>query len=335
MIEPDQLILGRYRVRERIGFGGMGEVWSAADQEVGREVAVKALARHLVANPEARERFRREAQHAGSLAHPHVVSVYDAGTEGDLMLLVMELVAGGNLTARLRDHGRPPVEEGVRITREILSGLSAAHEAGLVHRDVKPANVMFTADGRVKLTDFGIARLAATETTRTAEVYGSTPYMAPELAYGLRGGTRSDVYAVGCVAYELLTGRSPFTGETPAVTIARHLQFTPPRLAESREGISPQLDAVLMRALTKDPADRYADACEMLDDLERAERGEDVAGATVALRRPLDRAERRRVAEDPLAPLPLEPTPVALDRRWLAVAAVVAAVGAAAAVLVS
>lgn len=335
MITPDQLILGRYRVRERIGFGGMGEVWSAVDHEVGREVAVKALARHLVANVEARERFRREAQHAGSLAHDHVVSIYDAGTEGDLMLLVMELVDGGNLTARLRDAGRPSVDEAVRITREILSGLSAAHEAGLVHRDVKPANVMFTAEGSVKLTDFGIARLAATETTRTAEVYGSTPYMAPELAYGLRGGTRSDVYAVGCVAYEMISGRSPFTGETPAVTIARHLQLTPPRLLDARDGVPPAVDAVVMRALAKDPADRYADACEMHDDLVRAERGEDVAGATVALVRPLSRSERRQVAEEPMAPLPLEPATGGLDRRWIAVAAGLAVAGGVAVVVVS
>ncbi|MBW3619838.1 MAG: serine/threonine protein kinase [Actinobacteria bacterium] len=334
MIEPNQLILGRYRVRERIGFGGMGEVWSAVDGEVGRDVAVKVLARHLAANVDARERFRREAQHAGSLDHDHVVSVYDAGTEGDLMLLVMELVEGGNLTARLRDGASPSVDEAVRIIREVLSGLSAAHEAGLVHRDVKPANVMFTSGGSVKLTDFGIARLAATETTRTAEVYGSTPYMAPELAYGLRGGTRSDVYAVGCVAYELLTGTSPFTGETPAVTIARHLQFTPPRLVGTRDGVSPELDAVVMRALAKDPADRYADACEMLDDLERAASGGDVAGATVALVRPLDRAERRRVAEDASTPLPLAPGPRQVDRRWLVLAAGVAAAAVILAVVV-
>lgn len=334
MIEPGQVILGRYRVRERIGFGGMGEVWSAVDEEVGRPVAIKVLARHLVANVEARERFRREAQHAGSLDHPNVVSVYDAGTEGNLMLLVMELVSGGNLTAMLRERGRLSVDEGMRIIREVLAGLSAAHEAGLVHRDVKPANVMFTSDGTVKLTDFGIARLSATETTRTAEVYGSTPYMAPELAYGLRGGTRSDVYATGCVAYELLTGSSPFTGETPAVTIARHLQFVPPRLIESRPEVPPALDAVVMRALAKDPAERYADACEMHDDLERAQDHGEVAGSTVALVRPLTRRERRQVDEEPMAPLPLEPSSPGFDRRWIVVAAGIAAAGAAAATIV-
>jgi serine/threonine protein kinase len=333
VIAPDQLILGRYRIVDRLGFGGMGEVWRAVDRELGREVAVKALARHLVANVEARERFRREAQHAGSLDHPHVVSIYDAGTEGDSMLLVMELVDGGSLTARLREHGRPSVEEGVRILREILAGLSAAHEAGLVHRDVKPANVLFTAGGSVRLTDFGIARLSATDTTRTAEVYGSAPYMAPELAYGLRGGTRADVYAVGCVGYELLTGTSPFTGETPAVTVARHLQFEPPPLREVREEVPREVEAVVRRALAKDPGRRYGDACDMLADLERAAEGRDVAGATVSMVRPLTRRERKRVEADPEAPLVFDPV-ARFGRRWFAAAAILVAAGSIVTVLV-
>ncbi len=318
-IEPGQLWLNRYRIVERLGYGGMGEVWSARDEALDRMVAVKALARHLVANEDARQRFRREAQLAGSLSHDHVVTIHDAGTAGDAMVLVMELVEGGNLAVRLRAGGALRLPEAVRIAGEVLGGLSAAHDAGLVHRDVKPANVMFTSTGAVKLTDFGIARLAATETTRTSEVYGSAPYIAPERADGHPAVPASDVYAVGCVFYEMLTGTSPFVGETPAVTIARHLKYHPPLPSSLNPDVPPALDAVVMRSLAKDPLDRYPHAGAMLEDLQHAlERGE-VAPATVALQRPLRMAERRLARADATATItPTRPAP--RSTVWVAAA---------------
>ena len=305
-IASGQLWLGRYRITERLGFGGMGEVWAAHDEALDRPVAVKALARHLVANEDARERFRREAQLAGSLSHDHVVAVHDAGTAGDAMILVMELVEGGSLATRLREGERMTVPDVVQTTSEILAGLSAAHEAGLVHRDVKPANVMFTTDGRVKLTDFGIARLAASETTRTAEVFGSAPYIAPERADGHGAVPASDVYAVGCVLYEMLTGTSPFVGETPAVTIARHLQYLPPRPSELNPEVTPALDAVVFRAVAKDPLERYHDAGQMLADLELAATSGRASAATAALVRGLTLGERRLARRDPTTVLPID-----------------------------
>jgi serine/threonine protein kinase len=323
-ITPGQRLLGRYTIVERLGFGGMGEVWRARDEELGHDVAVKALARHLVANEDARERFRLESELAGSLSHDHVVTIHDSGTERDAMVLVMELIEGGNLEARLRTPGHLPVAEALRIAREILSGLAAAHRAGLVHRDVKPANVMFTATGTVKLTDFGIARLAATETSRTAEVFGSAPYLAPERADGQPAVPASDVYAVGCVFYEMVTGMSPFTGETPAVTIARHLQYSPPAPSVVHPEITAAVDAIVLRSLAKDPAERYADAEEMLRDLEHAEIDGLVAADTVCHVRPLTLAERRRRRTDPHARFPAE-SPARHTAALVAVGALAAA----------
>lgn len=309
-IEPGQLLLGRYRVAERLGMGAMGEVWKAHDDHLDRGVAVKVLAHHLSANARLEEAFRREAALAGSLTDDHVVAVHDSGTTDGTMVLVMELVDGGNLARRLAENGRIPVPEALRITREMLSGLSAAHEAGLVHRDVKPANVVFTPAGRVKLTDFGIARLAAGETAQTSEFFGSAPYLAPERADGQRAVPASDVYAAGCILYELLTGISPFIGETPAVTIARHLRYRPPPPSTVARELSPEIDAVTARALAKDPSVRYRDAREMLLDLQGAENAGRVAAATVAFSRPLSLPERRAAKKDPHASFP-----VVRDRR--------------------
>lgn len=325
-VRPGDHLLGRYTTVERLGTGGMGEVWRATDDVLHRDVAVKFLARHLVADQDARDRFRREAQLAGSLSHPHVVAVHDAGTEQDVMVLVMELVEGGTLAERIDRDAPMPLEEALRVTREILSGLASAHEAGLVHRDVKPANVMFTDTGHVKLTDFGIARLAASESTRTAEVYGSAPYIAPERAHGRPALPASDVYAVGCVLYELLTGISPYTGDTPAVTIARHLSYDPPAPSSLVPGIPVAIDAVVARSLSKDPAERYHDAGAMLADLAQVSADAPAATvaltpATVALTRRLTRGERRTAATDATALIGVAPT---RDRR-----SALAAVGAA------
>lgn len=305
-IRPGRRLLGRYTILERVGFGGMGEVWRACRDADGMDVAVKVLARHLVSHAGSRERFRSEARHAGSLSHPHVVSLHEAELEDETMVLVMELVDGGSLAERLDGRERLPLGEALRITRETLSGLAAAHEAGLVHRDVKPGNVLFTRDDKVKLSDFGIARLATGDTSRTAEIYGSTPYLAPERADGHPAVPASDVYAVGCVLFEMLTGMSPFTGETPAVTVARHLQYQPPAPSVVDPVVPAAVDAVVMRALAKDPVDRYPDAGAMLVDLEHAEATGAVSVATVRQLRRLTWRERRRFRRDPVALLPVE-----------------------------
>jgi serine/threonine protein kinase len=318
-IQPGLLLLDRYRIDARLGAGGMGEVWSAGDELLDRRVAVKALGQHLVEDDAARARFRREAALAGSLIHEHVVAIHDAGTQGETMVIVMELVDGGNLATRLRD-GPPSFDDAVGIATELLSGLAAAHDAGLVHRDVKPANVMFTPDGTTKLTDFGLARPAAAQTASSAAFYGSAPYIAPERARGHRAVRASDVYAAGCILYEMLTGICPFLGETPAVTIARHLQYEPPHPSTVVPGIPQAIDAVVMRALAKEAAVRYPDAGAMLTDLRSAVDSGRVGPVTVTLRRRLSVAERWTVRREPDVRLSPQP-PARHVGRWLTLSA--------------
>jgi serine/threonine protein kinase len=248
----------RYRLDARIATGGMGEVWRATDTSLGREVAVKVLKLEYADDPSFRARFEVEAQHAGALHHPNIATVYDYGTGADARpYLVMELVEGQPLSALLRPDA-PMDPDAVReLLTQAADGLGAAHAAGIVHRDVKPANLLVTPDRRVKVTDFGIARAAeGMGLTQTGEVMGTPQYISPEQAQGQTATPASDVYALGVVAFECLAGRRPYVADTAVATALAHLREPVPDLPES---VPSDLTAVVRRAMAKLPQDRFAD----------------------------------------------------------------------------
>lgn len=257
------MIGGRYRLLERIGAGGMGEVWRARDTELEREVALKLLAMHHVADPVAIERFRREAIALAALQHPHVVGVYDAGTSDDVAYLVMELLPGPSLATRLEREGPLPQEEVRRLGAQVAAGLAAAHAAGIVHRDIKPANVVTDRTGAVKLVDFGIARdvvAPAEPLTQTNTIVGSAPYVSPEQFEGRPADARGDLYALGCLLTALLTGRPPYDGQTPVALAHQHLTVTLPPTAQRCPGTEPALAGLIDELLAKDPDRRPSSA---------------------------------------------------------------------------
>ncbi|WP_241997748.1 MULTISPECIES: serine/threonine-protein kinase [Kribbella] len=249
----------RYRLGEALGRGGMGEVFRAVDEVLGRPVAVKLL-RPLDHDPAAAtERFRREARAAAILNDTHVVAVYDFGQHGDRSYLVMELVEGRSVADELAHTGPLPRERAVDIIEQAAAGLAAAHRRDIVHRDVKPGNLLLTTDGTVKIADFGIAHLAdegAATLTVTGQIIGSTHYLAPERAQGLQAGKPSDVYALGCVLYQLVVGHPPFTAEHPTAILYQHVDTEPPRPSHVHPDLGGPFEAVLLRMLAKDPAAR-------------------------------------------------------------------------------
>jgi serine/threonine protein kinase len=287
----------RYELERRIARGGMGEVWAARDTRLARPVAIKFL-RGDVAQPAARKRFQAEARAAGGLTHPNVVSVYDSGTHDDAPYLVMELLPGRTLSDEIRDG--PLRDERVRdVALEILGALETAHRAGVVHRDVKPGNVLLTQEGRAKVADFGIAKAADVTATGSGEIVGSVPYMAPERFDG-QTSERSDLYAVGAVLYEACTGRVPYPERSvwAVATAAREGAFPPVR--ELRPDTDPALSEAIERALSPDPEDRFASANEMA----AAIRGE-AAGSD----------ETRRLTPTDTRPLPSEELPAPAPPR--------------------
>jgi serine/threonine-protein kinase len=260
---------GRYELGQRIGGGGMAEVVEAHDRKLDRRVAVK-LMRDGSADPRARERFVREAQHAARFSHPNVVGVYDVGDSDGQPFLVMELVEGKSLAQILAARKPLPADESLAITDSLLAALDAAHSQGLVHRDVKPANVLVTDDGRVKLADFGIAKAAEAMTsglTATGQVMGTPIYLSPEQVEGHDATAQTDLYATGVVLYEMLTGEPPFTAEHPLAVALAHRDTPAPRLDQVRPDLPVGLAGVVARALEKDPIRRFASAREMRDAL--------------------------------------------------------------------
>lgn len=235
----------------------MGEVFRATDEQLGREVALKLLLPS--ADEHAGERFHREARAAARLSDPHVVSVYDFGPHGDGHFLVMELVEGGTVATELAEYGPLPKERAIRIVEQAAAGLAAAHREDVVHRDVKPGNLLLTADGTVKVADFGIAHLpadGANTLTATGQIIGSAHYLAPERASGGPAGMASDVYSLGCVLYELVTGQPPFTGEHPAAILYQHVDAPAVLPSLQRPELAGPFESVLIRMLAKDPAER-------------------------------------------------------------------------------
>jgi serine/threonine protein kinase len=264
----------RYELRERIGQGGGSAVYRAIDHRLGREVAVKVLGAELASDPAFVERFRREARAAASLSHPNIVAVHDWGERDGSYHIVMELVAGNDLKSEIRRRGPLPEAEALRIALQIASGLDAAHRRGVIHRDLKPQNVLLDANGPVKVADFGIARVVGqTQLTRTDELFGTVHYVSPEQAEGKPADERSDLYSLGIVLFEMLTGTLPFEADTPIAVASMHLRAPPPPLRTIRPELSHQTETVVLRALEKDPARRYQSASAMRDDLDRAEDG--------------------------------------------------------------
>ncbi|WP_158845178.1 protein kinase domain-containing protein [Streptomyces sp. NRRL WC-3742] len=252
---------GRYELGEILGVGGMATVWRGVDRVLGRQVAVKVLNGGLADDPRFAERFSREAQHAAMLAHPRIVMVFDSGVDQGTPFIVMELVSGRSLAAVLAQERVLPVERAVGIAAAVCEALAVAHAAGLVHRDIKPGNIMITDDGGVKVVDFGIARAGSSgNLTQTASVLGTAAYLSPEQATASALDGRTDLYAVGCVLTEMLTGETPFTAETPVAIAFKHVSEHPVPPSVRRPGLPPALDAAVLRLLAKDPDARPADA---------------------------------------------------------------------------
>src|SRR5437899_2878717 len=272
----------RYEIGSLLGSGGMASVYLGTDRVLNRPVAIKVLARQFAGDATFVERFRREAQAAAALNHPNVVSVFDTGSDGDVHYIVMEYVQGRTLADLNRDEGPLLPERAAEIAEGVAAALAFSHRAGLVHRDVKPANVMITPAGDVKVMDFGIARAQAADSlTRTESVLGTATYFSPEQATGEGVDARSDIYALGCVLYEMLTGRPPFTGDT-AVTVAfKHVREEPIPPSRANPDVPPPLDATVMKCLAKNPANRYQTAQELAADLERFRGGRPITATPV------------------------------------------------------
>lgn len=247
---------GRYALAEVLGTGGMASVWRARDEVLGREVAVKVLSPPYAADPGFLARFEREARHAAAVSHPRLVTVFDCGVDGGTPYLVMELVAGWTLRQVLDETGPLPAGQAAAIAAAVCEGLEAAHAAGLVHRDIKPANIIL-AGGEVKILDFGIARAEGTAAgTATGTVLGTAAYLSPEQAAGHPAGPQSDLYSLGCVLFEMLTGSPPFTAESAVGLAYRHVHDDPGPPSARRPGVPAGLDQMTGRLLAKDPAGR-------------------------------------------------------------------------------
>jgi beta-lactam-binding protein with PASTA domain/predicted Ser/Thr protein kinase len=263
----------RYRLEEKIGTGGMADVWLAADKELDREVAVKILHDRFAQDKEFVERFRREAQSAAGLQHPNVVSIYDRGEFSDTYFIAMEYVDGPQLKDLVK--GGMSTKDAIDFTRQILNAARFAHRKGIVHRDLKPQNVLIDNEGRARVADFGIARGESSDITATGSVMGTAQYLSPEQAQGKETTPRSDIYSIGVILYEALTGRVPFQGDSAVAVALKQVSETPRRPSAINPKVPPALDAVVMRALAKDPEARFKDADAFLKGLDAAETAPD------------------------------------------------------------
>ena len=261
---PTLRIAQRYTLGERIAVGGMGEVYLATDDRLGRRVAVKVLSPAFAESPDFIERFRREALTAARLSHPNIAQVYDYGVDGASHFIVMEYAEGSDLAHLIREHGRLTPSDAVRVAEQVCAALATAHRSGVVHRDVKPGNVIVRPDGTVKVTDFGIARaLGQASLTDTGTVMGTAAYVAPEQARGEATTPSSDLYSLGILLFQMLTGAVPFEGDTPVAVAIRHLDEPVPLPSSRVADLPANLDEVVARATAKSPADRFPDADAM------------------------------------------------------------------------
>jgi serine/threonine protein kinase len=321
--------LGKYQIIERLGRGGMAEVYRGYHATLDRYVAIKVLHAFLADDPEFKDRFHREAQNVARLKHAHIVQVYDFDydPEGESFYMVMELIDGPTLKDRLFSLSQEgkllPFEDVVRIIREAAGALSYAHSRSMIHRDVKPANLMLDRDNRVVLTDFGIAKIVTgAQFTASGGMVGTPAYMAPEQGLGEAGDERSDLYSLGIIFYQMLTGDLPYEADAPLAVILKHLNSPIPSVLDSNPDLPPAIDQVIMRLMAKDPDDRYQNAGDLIADLERIERGETVdyirpvsVGPVVQLRD----ADTRILASSPSIPIIRDTLPPRQSRRpnWI------------------
>jgi len=278
-LAPERRLAGRYVLKELIAAGGMAFVWQALDEVLARTVAVKVLRHDLGEDPTFAQRFQAEAVAAARLTHPNIISIFDTGDEEGLRYIVMEYFAGSTLADLMQARGQTDPDEAIGLILPVLSALALAHSHGLIHRDIKPGNVLVGEDGRVKVTDFGIAKAAFgdLDLTTTGAVLGTVRYLSPEQVQGDRIDARSDLYSLGVVLYEMLTGRPPFVAETDVATAMMRLTQNPTAPRDIRPEISRSLEAVMIRALERDPDDRYSSAEAMRSALERAAPGRGAA----------------------------------------------------------
>ena len=305
----------RYVIKRKLGSGGMAVVYLAEDQELGRPVALKLLDDRHASDEQFVERFRREAQSAAGLNHPNIVSIFDRGHAAGTYYIAMEYLDGRTLKELLVRNGPTPVPIAIDYARQILGALSFAHRNGIVHRDIKPHNIIVGSDGRLKVTDFGIARSGASQMTEAGSIVGTAQYLSPEQARGAPVDPRSDLYSLGIVLYEMLTGSVPFTGDTPVEIAMKHLSQVPEPPSTLRPEVPHDLDAVVMRSLAKAPEQRYDSAEEMDADLARVARGVSVSretedamtqvlsGAGVATAQTMVQRPRTAVAPPPVPPV--------------------------------
>jgi serine/threonine protein kinase len=320
VIIEQHLLSGRYLIETSLGQGGMARVYRGTDRTLDRPIAIKVLADHLAADPTFVERFRREAQAAAGLSHPGIVAVYDTGSDDGIHYIIMEFVEGHGLNEPLAAEERILPARASEIAEDVCSALTAAHDKGIVHRDVKPANIMITPDGDVKVMDFGIARAAASDAlTQTATILGTANYLSPEQARGDPVDARSDIYSLGVVLYEMLTGQPPFAGESPVAVAHKHLVEDPVPPSHLDRQVSSDLDTVVLRALAKDPAQRYQSAEELRHELERLRLGGPISPSTVTqaiprppVTQPLPVAQRGTLPSPPADGASLR------TRRWRA-----------------
>ena len=297
----------------------MAEVFRGFDPALERTVAIKVLLPPFDRDAGFVSRFRREAQAAARLSHPNIVGVYDTGADGDTQFIVMEYIEGRTLASFLAAGGRPTPMQSVELTRRIAVALQVAHAQGIVHRDIKPANVMVTREGAVKVMDFGIARMQSDATApQTSSVIGTPAYFSPEQAQGNPVDARSDIYSLGCVLYELLAQRPPFTGDTPVAIAYKQVNEMPVPPSQVNPDIPPRLDAVVMKCMAKNPANRYRDAAELMADLDRVRKCQEVE-ATPLLPAAGEGAATQVIARQPTQVMP-PPEPEGSSRKvWLGV----------------
>jgi serine/threonine-protein kinase len=283
-----RVLSGRYELTHLVARGGMAEVYRAHDRLLDRTVAVKVLFPELSVDRSFVERFRREAQAAANLSHPHIVAVYDWGEDGGTYYIVMEFIEGRTLSSIVRSAGPLHPDRAAEIGADVGAALAYAHRHGVIHRDVKPGNVLVTDDGQVKVTDFGIARAVNTEEslTQTGAVMGTATYFSPEQAEGMGIDSRSDIYSLGVVLFEIVTGRPPFLGDTPVAVASKHVREHPPTVRSVNPSVPADLEAIILKCLSKSPADRYNTGDDLRVDLLRFREGRSVLASAVSAVQP-------------------------------------------------